>query len=266
VENVISKLPDNGVERNRVGGVYVWDEASKTYQWKGGLQEGGHIGDLYAYRYLGVYATDDEAQKGPKDAINSKPRAGGDVRWLDTDGDGTITDKDRVYVGNIYPKWTGGFSNYVTYKSFGLAMRMDYMTGHTIYAAQKRSWDIAGSGNTNLTQDVIDKSWRKQGDIAEMPQFLFLDPKNNSARGSSYYYYKGNYLALREVTLSYTMPVKLANKMKLNNVRFNVTANNVRYFTGYDRTAGIINTDEGGTNNGRYPTSRDIIVGVSVTF
>lgn len=266
VKNKILKLPYNGAERNRVGGVNVWDEATKTYQWKGGLQEGGTIGDLYAYKQLGVYATDDEAVKGPKDAINAKPRAGGDVRWQDTDGDGTITDKDRVYVGNIYPTWTGGFSNYLSYKNIGLVVRMDYMTGHTIYAAQKRSWDIAGTGNTNLTQDLVERSWKKQGDITDVPQFLFLDPKNNSARGSSFYYYKGDYLALREVTISYTLPARLANKIKMSSIRLNVTANNLHYFTKYDRNAGVINTDEGGTNNGRYPTSRDIVIGASLTF
>lgn len=266
VRNIIRKLPENGVEKNRVGGVFIWDEALQDYAWKGGLQEGGRIGDLFAYKQLGIYATDQEAAQGPEDAINALPRAGGDVRWQDTDGDGTIIQTDRTYVGNTFPLWTGGISNYFSYKNLSLGVRMDYMTGHTIYNNQRRSWDIAGSGNTNLTQHMVERGWKKQGDITDVQQFLFLDPKNNVGRGNSAYYVSGDYLALREVTLSYMFPLRIIRGIGMSDLRINVTGHNLHYFTKFDRSDGVINADEGGTNNGRYPTSRDIIMGINVTF
>ena len=67
-------------------------------------------------------------------AVNRHPaRRVGDVAWLDKDENDIIDTRDRVYMGNIYPKWTGGLSNTLSYKGLSLYLRMDYSTGHTIY-------------------------------------------------------------------------------------------------------------------------------------
>ena len=63
----ILKLPENGVLNNRVGGVYVWDNASSDYRWMGGLQEGGRIGDFYAWQQDGIYKSDAEAANAAVD-------------------------------------------------------------------------------------------------------------------------------------------------------------------------------------------------------
>lgn len=115
VTNKILKLPDNGVENNRIGGEYIWDAKLGKHTWQGGLQEGGRIGDLFAYKMIGVYSTDEEAQNANEPIDNvitvpDKTKYGGDAKWQDTDGNGVIDSKDRVYVGNIYPDWTGGIN------------------------------------------------------------------------------------------------------------------------------------------------------------
>ena len=62
VKTKIRKLPENGVERNRVGGYYAWNPEINDYDWVGGLQEGGRIGDLFAtglgVELLGIGKTD----------------------------------------------------------------------------------------------------------------------------------------------------------------------------------------------------------------
>src|SRR5690606_38617691 len=93
VKNKIKSLPSNGVEFNRIGGDYVYVPSKGDYAWVGGLQEGGKPGDLYAYHQLGIYATDEEAAKGPKDLmvpLTDKTKFGGDVNWEDLDGNGEI--------------------------------------------------------------------------------------------------------------------------------------------------------------------------------
>lgn len=62
VKNKILELPDNGIDRNRIGGEYIWNEKLHDYVWAGGLQEGGRMGDLFAYKMVGIYATDEDAQ------------------------------------------------------------------------------------------------------------------------------------------------------------------------------------------------------------
>src|SRR5690606_35694145 len=136
VKNKILKLPENGNENNRVGGIYVYDPARGDYAWLGGLQEGRPLGDLYAYKQLSIYATDAEAQAGPVDDLVvglDKTKYGGDVNWQDVDGNGMIDSRDQVYVGNIFPKWTGGIHTTAGYRNLSITVRTDFSLVHTIY-------------------------------------------------------------------------------------------------------------------------------------
>lgn len=264
LKNKILKLPNNNVERNRVGGELLWDAKTGTYTYQGGLQEGGTIGDLFAYKQLGVYATDEEAAKGPQDAAaGAFPRKGGDSRWQDTDGNGTIDSRDRIKIGNIYPTITGGFSNYFSYKNLSLTIRMDYMTGHVIYNALATGFDTNSAGDISMSKNIVDKGWKKQGDITNVPQYMWLDPKANILRGSSTYYLKGDFLAVREVTLGYTVPAKIMQKVKLNGLRINITGNNLHYFS---KALGVAFPENGGTDAGRYPVPRNFVFGASLTL
>lgn len=259
VRNKILKLPDNGVENNRIGGVYVWDAAIGDYAWQGGLQEGGTMGDLHAYKQLGVYSTDAEAQAGPVDMIvpgSDKTKYGGDVDWFDADGNDVIDARDRVYMGNTYPKFFGGLVNSFDYKGINLYIRMDYMLGHTIFN-QNRMWFLGqAQGGNHLLKDLL-RSWQKQGDVTDMPRFDWNDQCSyNFFRLSSIFYEKGDYLALREVTLSYTIPSRIF-KNKITGLNFHVSGHNLYYLTRYLGPS----PEVGGTDGGRYPMPRNIVVG-----
>lgn len=266
VENTILTLPDNGLENNRVGGYYVWDPTIGDYNWLGGLQEGGRIGDYYVYKQIGVYATDEEALQAPTDLVSptaDKTKHGGDVIWLDADDNGVIDTRDMTYVGNMYPVWTGGFSNYVTFKNFALNVRLDYTTGHTIYNYGRAFYDINLDGDNTMTQRMADLSWKKQGDITNVPRYDWQDAAEyNIRRGNSEYYESGDYLAIREVTLSYTLPKSVLSRLPINNLRVNVTGNNLHYFTAFKG----LNPEFGGTEFGRYPIPRNIIIGANISL
>lgn len=262
IKNKILKLPDNGVENNRIGGFYVWNPSANDYAWKGGLQEGGTMGDLYAYKQLGVYSTDAEAQAGPQDMLvtgTDKTKYGGDVNWLDSDGNNIIDARDMVYVGNIYPKFFGGFVNSFSYKGINLYVRMDYMMGHTIFN-QNRMWFLGnGQGGNHLVTDLL-RSWQKQGDVTDIPRYYWNDQsQRNLFRGNSIFYEKGDYLAVREVTLSYTLPSKVFRN-KITGLNLHVSGNNLYYLSKYLGPS----PEEGGTDNGRYPMPRNIIVGLKL--
>lgn len=265
-KNKILSLPDNGIENNRVGGSFVWDPKIGNYAWLGGLQEGGRIGDYYMYKQLGVYSTDAEAAKAPKDMVSptaDKTKHGGDVIWQDTDNNGIIDTKDMVYVGNIYPVWTGGFSNYLTYKNLSFSFRLDYTTGHTIYNYGRAFYDINLDGDNVMTKRMADLSWKKQGDVTNVPRYYWQDATEfNIRRGNSEYYESGDYLAVREVTLGYNLPAAFLRKLKLKNVRINVTGNNLHYFTKYSG----LNPEDGGQEFGRYPVPRNIIFGANISL
>ncbi|MDQ6481011.1 TonB-dependent receptor [Dyadobacter sp. LHD-138] len=269
----ILKLPDNLNENNRIGGVQIWDEKLGALAWKGGLQEGGRVGDMFSYKQLGIYATDEEAAKAPVDNLISRARKtkyGGDVNWLDADGNGIIDATDRVYVGNPYPVWTGGFSNSLTYKGINLFVRMDYTTGHTIFNYPRAQMIGQFQGDVAISKEALG-SWKKPGDVTDVPKYYWADQnaQNNLFRGAlsanggnSRYYESGDFLSLREVSLSYELPKSLLRKVKVSNLRFNLTANNLGYLTKYKG----LNPEDGGTDRGRYPIPRTFILGVNVSI
>jgi TonB-linked SusC/RagA family outer membrane protein len=269
VKSKILKLPYNGVDKNRVGGTYVYDRDTKTYSYKGGLQEGGEIGDYYVYKMLGVYATDEAAASAPVDALctlTDKKCYGGDVILDDLDGDGKITTVDQTYGGSIYPKVNGGFSNTFTYKNLSLLVRADFTLGHTIFNYIRGTMIGQFQGDNGLSTDLL-RSWKNQGDVTDIPKFYYADQMvaNKLYRGgvcNSMFYEKGNYLALREVTLSYSLPKSLLQKVKLDVVSVNLTGNNLYYFTKYKG----LNPEYGGSDTGRYPLPRNITLGIDITF
>jgi TonB-linked SusC/RagA family outer membrane protein len=267
----IKKLPDNGQVNNRVGGYYVWDPAIGDYNWLGGTQEGGRMGDMFAWKQTGIYATDEEAAQAPVDMMvpeTQRKKYGGDVIYLDADGDNVIDTKDMVYVGNPYPKWTGGFSSSLRYKGFNLYARFDYMTGHTIYNYAK-VYMIGTFGAFNLPGEVATKGWQGQGDTRATLSRVLYSTNYNYFRGSSYlyntnsYFFEpGDFLCIRELTLSYDLPASLLQRIKLRSVKFNVTGNNLFYFTKYTG----MSPEDGGNDIGRYPLPKNIIFGVKVSF
>ncbi len=269
----ILKLPYNGTKNNRVGGNYVWDPSVSKYNWLGGLQEGGRIGDYYAWKQIGIYSTDQEALSAPVDLTMSssdKTKYGGDVNYLDADKNDTIDVRDIVYMGNPFPKWTGGISSSLSYKGFDLYVRLDYMTGHTIYNHAKIFMAGQYAGNLNFPQEMVTQGWKKQGDIATRPQYIGEVGNYSYWRGSAYhttttnseFYEPGDFLCIREVTLSYSFSGGILKKININNLRFNLTGNNLHYFTKYTG----MNPEEGGTDDGRYPLPKNIMLGVIVSF
>ncbi|GAA4447469.1 TonB-dependent receptor [Ravibacter arvi] len=272
IRNKILKLPDNGTPGNRVGGDLVWDGAAGDYVWKGGLQEGGNIGDMYSLRQEAIYATDEDAAKGPVYTYivgADKTQYGGDVRFHDADGNGSIDSRDQVYMGNTYPLWTGGFSNTLSYRGFSLYVRMDYTTGHTIFNYGKLFLDMNGYSDGSFTKDKYDNSWKNPGDIATQSRYYWggeRTQRNNffgvSDRGNSIFYQKGDFLCLRELTLSYSVPSEFLKKIRISGLRLSATGSNLHYFTGYDG----LNPEEGGRDDGRYPMPKSYIFGASISF
>lgn len=301
VKNKVLKLPYNGLENNRQGGIEIYDPSSGKNIWVGGVQEGGTLGEIYAYKHVRLFRDWDDVTAnaanrydaiaelyGPDAWTTLTNTAGkqqiepGDVLWADMNNDGIIDSKDQVKVGNIFPKWTGGFSSTVSFKGLSLYTRFDFAIGHTIY----NDLEARSLGQYQGTFNIIDKvkdSWSESNPNAKYPKFYYADQlsKKNITRGnnggtalnsnSSLFYEKGDYLALRELTLSYKLPQQLISKAFLSNLTFSVTGQNLFYITGYGGTSPEPALDyqangRGGIDNGRYPVPKSLVFGIQASF
>lgn len=299
VKNKIIKLPFNGNENNRQGGIQVWDSKEGKLVWGGGYQEGKSLGDIYAFKQERIFRDLDDVKANAGDRydaiaelygpdawakmtdaqrVGKKPIQPGDVMWADLNGDHVINGYDQVKVGNIFPKWTGGFSSTLSYKNVSLYARFDYAIGHTIY--NDMAARIMGQYQSafNLINEVKDM-WTPENPGSDYPKFYIQDQsvKKNITRSnnasvnlnsnSSRFYEKGDYLALREITLSYKFPKQWISKAFMTDASIYVTGQNLLYFTGYGGTSPepvVLGTV--GVDNGRYPTPRTVLLGVQVSF
>lgn len=265
VSTRIVKLPYNGVDKNRQGGIYIYNPAVGAYVWAGGLQEGGRVGDIFALSFQGVYATDQEAASAPTNTfirVNDKRSYGGDSKWLDLDGNGFIDNNDRYLVGNQFPTITGGFNNALSYKNLSLNIRTDFTLGHTIHNYANHFLDGQMQGDAMPRKVYYERSWKNQGDITNTPRYMYQDQQANLNENSDMFYEKGDFLAIREVSLVYSLPSKFAKKMKMSNLRLNLTGYNLHYFTSYSG----LNPEDGGRDEGRYPNPRTFTMGIQASF
>ncbi|MBB2147775.1 SusC/RagA family TonB-linked outer membrane protein [Pedobacter gandavensis] len=301
VKNKVLKLPYNGNENNRQGGLQVYDAKTGQLKWVGGIQEGQTIGDIYGFKQVSIFKDDAEVQRiagnrkdmianvnGPNLPKGTAPGTGritpGDVNWLDVNGDDIIDSRDQVYLGNMAPKWTGGFNANANYKGFNLYTRFEFALGHTVYNDLLARTLGNYQGTFNYT-DLITKAWSPDNTVTDIPKVYFADQvqgsKQNYTRANnagavvngnnSLLYEKGDYLALRELTLSYTLPKSLMAKTKfLANSRIYATGSNLFYitkFTGSSPEAPLdANNKLTGVYLGAYPTARSFVLGLEVSF
>jgi TonB-linked SusC/RagA family outer membrane protein len=265
-QNKIVELPENQNENNRIGGIEVYDPESGEYVWVGGLQEGEPLGNMYAYHHIGVYTTEEQLDDAPTDELipgTDKTKRLGDAIFEDLDGNGVIDPRDRVYAGNVYPDWTGGFSSLLQYKNVSLRVRADFATGHTIRNHTLATLNGQFQGDINISEEVLD-SWQEPGDQTNIPRYYWADQlaHNNMFRGTTYYHEDGDYLAIREITLSYTFPDQWLNPLGLSRSHIYATGSNLGYITAYK---GLL-PEEGGFDDGRYPAPRSFTMGVNITL
>ena len=299
VFNKIVKLPDNGNENNRQDGSQVWDPASQQVIWVGGYQEGHTLGDIYAYQQVKILRDENEVAQLAGNRIDmiaglygpnvseadrqryglTKPIEAGDVLWADLNGDNVIDQLERVKVGNIYPKWTGGFSNTLSYKNVSFYGRFDFAFGPTILKMLSIPSIGQSVGFKNIIADGLD-CWTAENPDTDLPKSYYDDSTNKKNiyrdtagsditsvdNRSSRFYEKGDYLALRELTLSWKLPAKWISKIHITDASLYVTGQNLFYITGYSGTSPEAPLVYPGVDTGRYPTPRTVLVSASVSF
>ncbi len=233
------------------------------------LQEGQPIGTFYGWKFLGVYARDeDNVNQVRFGSATGKPFIGGDPIWDDLNDDNIINDEDKQIIGDAQPVFAGGFNNDFSYKNFSLNVFLQFCYGNDIYSHlnNMRNWVFAYN---NVSTDAL-RRWRQQGDVTDYPAPVRNDPKRNEyLRVSDRWVEDGSYMRLKNVTFSYTLPKAITSKAGISRVRAYVTGENLltfTHYTGYDPEVNSYSGLQVGVDEGSYPQSRTVIFGLNVEF
>lgn len=255
--NTVVKL---GVNNTPIGGYRENVDYVRT--------EVGHpMGQFYGYIYDGVFMTQEEFEAGAK-SVNSKV---GSVRIRDVSGpdgkpDGVINVMDKTFIGNPIPDFLFGFTNQFSYNNLDLSIHMAGSVGGDIMDVSYQ-WTENIDGVFNVRKEAAQR-WRslENPGAGNIPRSS-SDPLHRF--NNSRWIWDGTYLAVKNITLGYSIPVRRANYIRSARVYF--SAQNAFIFTRYPgmnpevSDAGLGGLREG-VDQASYPVPRIITAGVNVSF
>jgi hypothetical protein len=198
---------------------------------------------------------------------------GGDVIWenrADSRGiyDGNIGNEDRQFLGHGQPRWSLGWSNNFSYKSFSLSFSFYGNFGSRVYNENRRN--LSSFSNSNTTPDAyfIQNMWKYPGQITDA--YRGGDrTTDNMRRGGSQYLESGSFLRLQSVRMSYQLPTRISMKAAMRTINVYIYGNNLLTWTeysGFDPEVGQNSVLKPGNDPGRYPRRREVGAGLNITF
>ncbi len=230
--------------RNKVLTLYNGQPITDQGRGNNWVMEDEPIGVFVGYKFLGI-----------------DPTTGKEV-YEDLNNDGIITTDDREITGNPNPDFTIGLTNTFGYKGFDFSFFLHGVFGNDVYNG---TWMYL-QAPTDLDQQTtaVLRVWRKPGDITDIPRIA-------DGLKSSRFIENGSFLRVKNVTLGYTVPKNLLDKLWLKSARIYISGQNLYTFTNYsgmDPEVNYYSTDNiiMGTDFFTYPQSRTIMVGLNIGF
>ncbi|MEO8109075.1 MAG: TonB-dependent receptor [Ginsengibacter sp.] len=235
------------------------------------LRVGSAINSVYVLKTIGFLSdkdiADGIAQYGTKEQA-------GDFKYQDTNGDGAITEDDKVIVGHPNPDYTYGVTNTFRYKDFDLSFLVQGQSGGTIYSELGRALSRAGQGRSDNRPASYDQRWKSptdQGDGRFSKAYAtFLSP----ITAATDWVYSSNYIRVRNITLGYNLK-KVIKTSYIQGARVYCSLEN---FFGHDDYTNGLNPEAANTgvsSNSSYPQAGDygamplpksLIFGLNFTF
>lgn len=227
--NKLVELPENFVSDDN-----AYSQSIEGFKSK--LVPGDVIGGFYGFRALGVYANDADAiakdfNGNPIYNTNGTPKKlrynsatgqefeGGDMIYEDINHDGLINDLDMVQIGDANPDVFGMFRNEFNWKQWSLTVGLYYNFGQDVVNGMRRNTE-GMTGQDNQARS-IERRWRKQGDITDMPRAARDAGWNTVA--STRWVEDASFVKLKELSLTYQFDKNILRKMHLN--QFSLWAN-----------------------------------------
>lgn len=247
---------------NSTGSLYTKDKDGNVVNQ---YYEGYSMNTIYGYRSDGLFQSDAEAAKANQSELYAGKWAAGDIRYLDLNKDGKIgkgkdilSDMgDKTIIGNSTPRYSYGFTAGFEYKGFDFEMfwqgigKRDYFCDDYAFWGFTSEWDIP-------LKQALDY-WTPDNTSAYFPRPTWLNGGNREK--SDRYIQNASYIRLKNLTLGYTLPKQMMNKVGISRLRVYLQGENLLTFTP------LIDTYDSETlNNMTYPISRKFSVGLNLTF
>ncbi len=191
----------------------------------------------------------------------------GRFTYEDVDGNGTIDDNDRTYIGSPHPDFTYGLNLSANYKGFDISMFFSGSQGNDVYNYQKIFTDFPTFFNGNRSTRVLD-SWTPSNTNATLPA-LSQTITNAETQPNSYFVEDASFLRLKNLQVGYTFEEDIAGAIGLDMLRLYVQGTNLFTITDYEGfDPEVISFDNLslGIDTGVFPLAQILTVGINTKF
>ncbi len=231
------------------------------YNWAGRVKEGAPIDQWFGYLRDGTWSTDEASEAA---AHGRRP---GDVKWVDVNNNGVKDAGDRVPLGNKMPRYQADITNVLSVGPFQLFIDVSAMTGHKL-ANYPRFIMESATTNVNSFGSIL-RSWTVDNQKAAIGQ-LRLPSDGGENEMDNYYIEDGSFVRVRNIAFSYTLPVSMLQRMRMEKCTLTLNAENYLLFTRYRGYDPETSSFDGDLNQGvdlyQYPKAKTISLTMQVTF
>ncbi len=248
-------------------GVWTSDTGFRNISYVYQTAEGEPINSFYLIKTDGIFQSDEEAAayvdaNGNRIQPNAKA---GDLKFVDYNGDGKITDADRQYMGNAMPKTTFALTAGFTWKNLSFSAMLQGVGGAKAFYAAKNMLLSDVDGNFNRSAEILN-AWSPTNTDSDIPILSKNDENGNFSTASDWYLEDASYLRLKNVTIAYdlTSAIRRCAHLGERNSRLSlyVSGENLATITKYSG----MDPECGGWDALKYPVSRVFSFGIKLTY
>ena len=234
-----SETPPNGYYINRVG---------------------QPIGSFYMLQSDGLFTTNAEVAQHAFQANGTKA---GDIKYVDQNGDNKIDGDDRVIVGNDVPYLIYGLNFSANYKNFDFAVLANGVSDVKVYLEDEASQ--AFFNGAGAKQYVLDR-WTpgNPNPNAAYPRVLISGDNTQNLVQSDFWLFNADYLRIKSLTLGYTLPKSVLDKIKIRGLRIYASSNNPFTIRGDKRLKDF--DPEAASQRAAYPQLKTYSFGINLTL
>ena len=221
---------------------------------------GDPINSIWGFVNDGTFQTQEEIDASHTQFGTLQP---GDWRYKDLNDDGKITNDDRTIIGNSLPTLTYGFNINVDYKGFDLTVATIGVGKRDVLLRETYVLPLFLLGN--IPSYILDDSWSEENPDAYWPRLTQTSLGDNNGQTNSKHVFSAAYLRVRNITLGYSLPSQMLEKVFMSRSRIYASIQNPITINN-DLPPGIDPTIPNESAGAIYPLVKSYVIGLNLNF
>lgn len=273
MDNEVLSLGRDGSERN-----FIDSGQART-------EPGRSLAEFYLRKTDGIFRTQEEIDNyvtkgnhvpGPNEdkvpagtpiMIEGKRPQLGDVKYLDLNDDGQITDIDRDYCGSPWAKMQMSLVLNAEWKNFDFSMMWNGQFGNKIYNVSRWQGRLFADNSNYIRFEKGEEPYQVNPN-SNTPRIIYGDLRNS--RDADRFLENGSYFRMKNISIGYNFKQKWLTNLGVEKLRLFATGSNLITITGYSGLdpdfKGANSVWNSGTDSFAYPNTRSVMFGLDLTF